>query len=157
PRARWRWRQRPSPGPRYDGKYLLRTNTDFEPEAVVEAYKDLWRVERAFRTLKSTLELRPMYHWTPSRVRGHIMVCFLALVLESVLWRKLREHAPDVSCDEVLADLERLHAVRVDLDGEAYLTRTELAGKAYLAFQAVGLRPPLRAQPLPRDGTTLTE
>lgn len=142
---------------RYDGKYLLRTNTDLEPEAVVAAYKDLWRVERAFRTLKSTLDLRPMYHWTPSRVRGHIMVCFLALVLESVLWRKLRAQDPEVSYEEVLADLERLHAVRVELDGEAYLTRTELAGKAYLAFQAVGLRPPLRAQPLPRDGITLTE
>ena len=142
---------------RYDGKYLLRTNTDLDPEAVVAAYKDLWRVERAFRTLKSTLDLRPMYHWTPSRVRGHIMVCFLALVLESVLRQKLRAQDPEASCDEVLADLERLHAVRVDLDGEAYLTRTELPGKAYLAFQAVGLRPPLRAQPLPRDATTPTE
>ncbi|MCV4608056.1 IS1634 family transposase, partial [Escherichia coli] len=41
---------------RYDGKYLLRTNTDLDPEAVVRAYKDLWRVERAFRTLKSALD-----------------------------------------------------------------------------------------------------
>src|SRR5690606_12703233 len=69
--------------------------------------------KRAFRTLKSTLELRPMFHWTEARVRGHIMVCFLALVLESVLWRKLREQAPDVSYEEVLADLERLHAVQI--------------------------------------------
>ncbi|MBJ3584180.1 IS1634 family transposase, partial [Salmonella enterica subsp. enterica serovar Derby] len=141
---------------RYDGKYLLRTNTDLDPEAVVRAYKDLWRVERAFRTLKSALDLRPMFHWTERRVRGHVMVCFLALVLESLLLRKLRQQNPDVSYEDVLHDLSQLHAVAVELDGEAYLTRTELVGQAYEAFKAVGLRPPARVQPLPRPETTPT-
>jgi len=50
---------------RYDGKYLLRTTTALSPAEVAQAYKDLWRVEHAFRDLKSNLELRPMYHWTP--------------------------------------------------------------------------------------------
>lgn len=139
---------------RYDGKYLLRTHTDLDPEAVVRAYKDLWRVERAFRTLKSALDLRPMFHWTERRVRGHVMVCFLALVLESLLWRKLRQQNPGVSYDDVLHDLSQLHAVAVELDGEAYLTRTELVGQAFEAFKAVGLRPPARVQPMPRPETT---
>jgi len=139
---------------RYDGKYLLRTNTDLDPEAVVRAYKDLWRVERAFRTLKSALDLRPMFHWTERRVRGHVMVCFLALVLESLLWRKLRQQNPDVRYEDVLHDLSQLHAVAVELDGEAYLTRTELVGQAFEAFKAVGLRPPARVQPMPRPETT---
>jgi transposase len=46
-------------------------------EQVALAYKELWRVEYAFRDLKSGLEVSPVYHWTPTRVRGHIGVCFL--------------------------------------------------------------------------------
>ncbi|MFH4233291.1 IS1634 family transposase, partial [Acinetobacter baumannii] len=94
--------------------------------------------------------------WTERRVRGHVMVCFLALVLESLLLRKLRQQNPDVSYEDVLHDLSQLHAVAVELDGEAYLTRTELVGQAYEAFKAVGLRPPARVQPLPRPETTPT-
>lgn len=76
---------------RYDGKYMLKTNTGLLPGQVILAYKELWRVEMAFRELKSGLELRPIYHWTESRVRGHVMVCFWALVLESAIIRYLRE------------------------------------------------------------------
>ena len=63
----------------------------------MRAYKDLWRVERAFRTLKSPLDLRPMFHWTEPQVRGHVMICFLALVLESLLLRKLGRQNPVAS------------------------------------------------------------
>jgi transposase len=63
---------------RYDGKYVLRTNTTLSPEEAALAYKSLWQVERAFRELKPGLDLRPVYHWTEKRVRGHVMVCFLA-------------------------------------------------------------------------------
>ena len=65
---------------RFDGKYLLLTNSNLPTDQVALAYKDLWKVERAFRELKSGLDLRPIYHWTDTRVRGHIMVCYLALV-----------------------------------------------------------------------------
>lgn len=54
-------------------------------------------VERAFREVKSNLEIRPMYHWTESRIRGHIMVCFLAFYLEMVLRKRLKEAACDAS------------------------------------------------------------
>lgn len=59
-----------------DGKYVLRTNCQLDNDEVALAYKDLWRVERAFRNLKSTLDLRPIYHWKDRRVKGHVMVCF---------------------------------------------------------------------------------
>ncbi|MDI6711287.1 MAG: transposase [Thermoanaerobacterales bacterium] len=75
---------------RYDGKYVLRTNAELDTDAAALAYKDLWRVERAFRELKSTLDLRPIYHWKDRRVHGHVMVCFLALVLGSALQRSLK-------------------------------------------------------------------
>lgn len=135
---------------RYDGRYVLRTNnTDLDPEAVARAYRELWRIERAFRELKTGLELRPVFHWTPQRVRGHIMVCFLALVLESALQRSLRQVGSTASLAEVLHDLDQLHAAELHLDGRRYLCRTPLVGKAYEAFKAVGLRPPPEVSVLP--------
>jgi hypothetical protein len=134
---------------RYDGKYLLRTATELSPAEVATAYKELWRIEAAFRDLKSGLEIRPMYHWTPPRVRGHIAVCFLALVVESALARLLRNHACQESVARVVDALRQVKAVRVDLEGQVFLTRTDLSPLAQKAFTAVGLRSPPKVQQLP--------
>ena len=64
-----------------DGKWVLATNTVLPSDEVALAYKGLRRIEQAFRHLKSGLEVRPVFHWTPERVRSHVLVCFLALVL----------------------------------------------------------------------------
>jgi len=74
---------------RYEGKYVLRTTTDLSAGEVTQAYKQLWRVERAFRELKHRLEVRLMYHWTDKRIRSHVMVCFLAFYLEARLHQAL--------------------------------------------------------------------
>ena len=133
---------------RYDGKFVLRSNTELSPAEIGVAYKELWRVEHAFRELKTGLEIRPVYHWTPARVRGHFGLCFLALVMESALSRMLKEGKPQASNWEVLKDVEQVKVVRVELNDQAFLLRTELVGRAYEAFQALGLRPPPRLQPL---------
>lgn len=135
----------------YDGKYLLRTNSStLRPEEVAEAYKSLWQVERAFRELKSGLDLRPIYHWTEKRIRGHVMVCFLALVLEMALRRKIKDLGEEVRYDDLLLDLCQLKAVDLRVDGSRYLARTELTGCAEVAFRAVGVRPPLHVTEVPR-------
>jgi len=67
---------------RYDGKYLIRTSDDtLSSEDVALGYRQLADVENAFRTLKTTLELRPMYHRKEERIRSHIFLCWLALLL----------------------------------------------------------------------------
>lgn len=132
---------------KYDGKWILRTNSSLTAAEVALAYKSLWQVERAFREMKSSLKLRPIYHWSESRVRGHIMVCFLALALESALMRSMKSACKgDISLMDLMADLNRLQAIRVSIDGREYLLRTELHGMAYEAFEALGLRPPEKFQ-----------
>jgi transposase len=147
---------------KYDGKWILKTNTAMPAEEVAMAYKSLWQVERAFREMKSSLDLRPVYHWSESRVRGHIMVCFLALVLESGLLRALKKGRREtkkgenvaggdesgISMKDLMADLKRLQAMKVNLDGKQYLLRTEFQGEAYEAFKVLGLRPPEKFQVL---------
>lgn len=134
---------------RFDGKYVLQTNTQLSAGEVALAYKGLWQVERAFRELKSGLDLRPVYHWTPSRIIGHVAVCFLAFVMEVALRKKLKETGIEASYRDILSDLTQLKAVQIIQDGQTYLARTELQGKAYDAFKAVGLRPPAKVQVMP--------
>lgn len=133
----------------YDGKYVLRTNAlELSPEEIALAYRDLWRVERAFREPRSTLDLRPVFHWTERRVRGHIFVCFLALVLESALRRLLKEQGLLLRWYEVMDALRSVRAIDLELAGQRYLVRTELGADAARVFQAAGVRPPSQVTPL---------
>lgn len=127
---------------RLDGKFVLRTSTDLPTEDVALAYKSLWRVERAFRETKSTLEVRPVFHHRDDTTIGHIVGCFLALRLEVDLQRRLDEHGVDVSWPDLMRDLDQVKAVDITLDGQRYRLRTELVGEAAAAFAAAGVRPP---------------
>jgi transposase len=127
---------------RLDGKFVLRTNTAFDPAEVARAYKSLWRVERAFRETKSTLEVRPTFHHRDDTTIGHIVGCFLALRLEVDLQRRLEERHVDVSWPDLMRDLAEVKAVDVTLDGQLYRLRTDMQGSAFAAFAAAGVRPP---------------
>jgi Transposase DDE domain len=153
---------------RYDGKYVLRTNTTLPAAEVAEAYRQLTWIERLWRELKDVMEVRPIYHHQKKdNVKGHIFAAFLALYLSAMLRRRLdelwrREHpdeARKLPGDEparshtpwepLLRDLSQLRALRVRLDDELYLLRTDLKGTADRAFRAVGVRPPALAEKIP--------
>jgi hypothetical protein len=66
---------------KWDGYKALSTTTNLKPEEVIEKYSDLFEVEHAFRSLKSQLQIRPIYHWTDKRIEGHIAMCFMAYTM----------------------------------------------------------------------------
>src|SRR5262249_57688728 len=70
---------------RYDGLYVLRTNMRLDALAVMLRYRELLKVEDIFRTTKSILDTRPIYHQTDEAIRGHVFCTFLALVLRKQL------------------------------------------------------------------------
>lgn len=127
---------------RMDGKFVLTTNTDLPTDEVALTYKSLWRVERAFRETKSTLDVRPIFHHRDDTTIGHIVACFLALRLEVDLQRRLEKDAVDVSWPDLMRDLGEMKAVELTLDGRRYRLRTDLVGSAYKALRAAGVRPP---------------
>lgn len=134
---------------RYDGKWVLRTNTDLAPSEVACAYKGLWQVEQAFRVLKTPLELRPIYHWTEPRVRGHVMVCFLAFVLRQLLRTRLGKLGWEGSFTELLCALGRVRAtVLRGTGGQTFRLRDEIPAQAMPALHAVGMRAPRRLERL---------
>ena len=76
---------------RFDGKWVLRTNTDLSADNVALKYKELWQVERVFRDVKAMLETRPIFHQRDDTIRGHVFCSFLALVLRKELERNLEK------------------------------------------------------------------
>ena len=133
---------------RLDGKFVLTTSTDLPAAEVARAYKSLWRVERAFRAMKSTLDVRPIFHRRDDSVTGHIVGCFLALRLEVDLQRRLDAAGLAAPWPDLMRDLGRLQAVIVDLDGTRYRLRTDCRGHAAKAFRAAGVAIPTAVTPL---------
>jgi hypothetical protein len=133
---------------RLDGKFVLTTSTALPAAEVARAYKSLWRVERAFREMKSTLDVRPIFHQRDDSVIGHIVGCFLALRLEVDLQRRLDAKGLAAPWPDLIRDLARLQAVIVDLDGTRYRLRTDCQGHAAKAFQAAGVAIPTAVTPL---------
>jgi transposase len=89
----------------FDGFWVLATNAlDLTPDQILSKYKDLYHVEHSFRCFKSFLETRPMFHWTDSRIRGHLCVCYIAYALLAYLQNTLRK-APLPGTDLSVADL----------------------------------------------------
>jgi len=133
---------------RYDGKWVLSTNTDYPTADVALAYKQLWMVEDLFRSMKSLLATRPIYHRRDETIRGHVFCSFLALLLRTELQNRLcAKGFVDVEWDQVVRDLDRVEEIEIDKEGRRLLLRTEAVGVAGKAFQAVGvaLPPTLRS------------
>ena len=128
----------------YDGVYVLTSNTNLPPNQIIGSYKGLWQVEMAFRQLKSELEMGPIYHWKDRRIRAHIMICFLALILRVAFYKKLRHKNPTVSYTDVLHDVKALKAIGITIKNKPVILRTELKPFATLAFQALKTQPPHR-------------
>jgi hypothetical protein len=128
----------------FDGKFVLQTNTKLDWREIVLSYKDLWQVEAAFRTLKSELEVGPIYHYTERRIRAHIFVCFLALLSKVVFEKELLKLNENLKFSGVLQDIRMVKAVQITLKGKPIILRTELEGDAHFAFKAAGLKIPPR-------------
>ena len=93
---------------RLDGKWVLRTMTSLPPQQVAPAYRGLWRVEHAFRTLKVPLELRSLFHTSDAGVRGHVQACVLAYALMRLIEDRLDAASIDLNAKNALQDLARI-------------------------------------------------
>ena len=134
---------------RFDGLYVLRTNTKLTPLQVMLRYRDLLRVEQLFRQAKAVLATRPIYHSSDMAIRGHVFCSFLALLLAKELEDRLRRHGIATEWGDILRDLDRLQEIRLEQDGKRFLLRTSTTGVAGKLFQAVGVALPPNLQELP--------
>jgi hypothetical protein len=123
-----------------DGKYLLRcSDPDLTPEDIAVGYKQLLEVERGWRDMKQIIDLRPVYHRREDRIRAHVLLCWLALLLIRVAeeaagkpwtWNRIR------------AELQRLHAVTYTGQAGTFRQVTEPSKPQRDVLAALGLDPP---------------
>ena len=74
-------------------------------------YRDLWHVEEAFRVAKCTLKSRPIFHWTPHRIKTHVLLCFMNLFLERFLELLLRKNNTELTPDRIRYALSQVHTI----------------------------------------------
>ena len=137
-----------------DGHYLLRSNLTAEDPALLwTRYIQLTQIEAAFRTLKSDLGLRPIYHRLERRVEGHIFVAFLAYCLQVTLKNRLQLHAPGLSPTAVLEKLATVQMIDVwipTLDERWLVLQRYTQPSPELQLLMDKLKLTLPAQPPPR-------
>lgn len=133
---------------RFDGKWVLQTNTDLPTDQVALKYKELWQVERVFRDVKSLLETRPVYHYNDSSIRGHVFCSFLALILRKELDRRLNTAGHVFEWSDIKQDLKALQKVQIEEGEKQFSIRTECKGTCGKIFQAVGVAIPPTIQEL---------
>ena len=135
-----------------DGKLLLVTNTDAPAAEVVQRYKSLADIERGFRALKSEIEIGPVYHRLPRRIRAHALVCFLALILHRVLRMRLKASNRQESPGRLLEQLRRIqHQTAQTGDGQLLRGLTEMGVEQKELFAAIGLPVPTPDGVTPSD------
>lgn len=135
-------RQKVEAESRYDGKFVLRTNTELPSSEVAVQYKRLLLVEHFFRAVKSMLDSRPIFHKWDDTIRGHVFCSFLALLLYHELEQRLTKEGNHFEWDAIRQDLESLAEVEVHEGDEQYQLRTALQGVTAKTLQAVGVAIP---------------
>ena len=132
-----------------DGKLLLVTNTqDLRPEEVIARYKSLADIERGFRVLKSELEIGPVYHRLPERIRAHAAICFMALIIHRVMRMRLRDSDTKTSPEralEVLRSIQR-HQIRLSATSEPLTGLSTMTPEQTDLFKALDIKKPSSAQ-----------
>ena len=127
---------------RYDGIWVLRTNTVYNTETVAHVYKALWTVEDIIRTSKSILETRPIYHKRDETIRGHVFCSFLALLLKQELEGRMKRTDLQWEWNEVIRGLDALQQIEANFQGRRFLFRSQLTTHASQAVRATGVAIP---------------
>lgn len=127
---------------RFDGIWVLTTNTELTAKEVALKYKELWMVEQTFREMKSVIDTRPIYHKRDETIRGHVFCSFLALVLKKELDERLVSQGLQFEWADIKQDLKALQEVILEENGTTMAIRTECQGVCGKVFKAVGVAVP---------------
>ena len=102
------------------GRFLIVTNTDLPYGEIVSAYKEQWKVERAFRTIKSFLDIRPVYHRRSERIRAHVFIYALSFLVSAIM-----EKSTGRSIESIRRDLNRLDVVPVTVENRKFYVSSD--------------------------------
>jgi len=127
---------------KFDGIWVLTTNTKLKAREVALKYKELWMVEHTFRDMKSAIDTRPIFHKRDETIRGHVFCSFLALVLKKELDDRLASQGLQFEWADIKQDLKALQEVILEENGSKLAIRTECQNTCGKVFKAIGVAVP---------------
>ena len=127
----------------FDGYYgICYSDPNMTPDEVLRIHHSLWQIEESFRISKSLLEARPCFHWTESRIRGHFLICYIALVIHRLLETELAAADESITAERIIEALSEATLTEVQLpDGEKFYTKSNTEGDFETIARMVGLKP----------------
>jgi hypothetical protein len=134
---------------KFDGIFVLRTNTELNPLEAMLCYKQLWTMEQTFHTAKHLLQTRPIFHKLDKTIRGHVFCSFLALVLKNALQDRIAALDRSGSWPEIIRDLDSLTETEIEHEGKRFVVRSAPRPAASLAIRAVGVALPQTVRETP--------
>jgi transposase len=134
---------------KFDGYYAIATNEEsITAEEAISAYHNLYKIEHSFRIMKSNLEVQPIFVWTPKRIKGHFVICFLAFLLARHLEYKLAVNGVSASADKVRDALNSLNFAKVSLGGSSFFIKTKAEDLAYKILRILKIPSPKNITPV---------
>lgn len=129
---------------RWDGYYgILSSNQTMTSKEIYSAYRQLWRIEDCFRVLKSHLKIRPIFHWNPKRIEGHLTLCFLTFVFERHLEIELRKNQiTELGPQKIREAVNEMQASLVEINQREYLLRSQISDFGKTILKIFGIRVP---------------
>ena len=127
----------------WDGLHGVITNIqDKTPIHILARYRDLWRIEEAFRINKHDLRMRPIYHWKPKSIRAHIAICYIAFALLSYAKFKLRQAQAHISIETLREELLKAQSsVVLDTATQSYFSiPSKITDNQKTIYKAFGLK-----------------
>ena len=128
----------------FDGYYGIQTSEkNMTAAEIIEVYHTLWKIEDSFRVMKSTLEVRPVFHWTPKRIKGHFVVCFLAFLMERTMELLLKDGNEILSSPKRIQEaLNTMQLASVTVNGDEMFIKASCLPLANKIFKRLGLEIP---------------
>lgn len=132
----------------FDGYYGIQTSQKkLSAKDVLKAYHALWKIEESFRIMKSTLEVRPVFHWTEARIKGHFVICFLAFLLERTLEFKLKKANLEVSPQKIQEIINSMNFAQVKIEKNTFLIKTNFDSLGNKILRLLQIKPPKNVTP----------
>lgn len=127
---------------KWDGYYAIQYyDEQLTAEQVLEQYHFLWKIEQSFRVLKTTMKTRPIFHWTPKRIKGHFTLCFIAFLIERLLEIKLQEAKVNMSPESIKQALNQMQVSKLNIGTEQVLLKGAYGTDTKQILKALGIPP----------------
>lgn len=128
---------------KWDGLFgFYSNNPTLTKTQILEAYRMLWQIEESFRCMKTTLEIRPIYHWKKENIEGHIMMCFISFYVLRAFQHLLEQEGIELSAEIVLERLNEIMAMSIKTASKEFWIRSEITGEANKILRTIGCKLP---------------